>query len=130
VTGVRTCALPIFLRPGRRVLVRRPPAEGPWAGFGDLRGVELPAGEPVGPECRAREPQGWVGLPVRVLGRRLRYTHRFSHRLWRVELWEVRLRQSGPGGPALRLGGGVSRGNTDRYSARPGDASLRAVFVC
>lgn len=117
-----------LLRHGGRVLVRQRPAEGLLAGFWELPGVELPAGQPVGPDCLARELQGWVGLPVRVLGRRLRYTHRFSHRLWRVELWEVRLRQAGPGGPALPVGRGFAWVEAGRLAALPVAAAHRPAM--
>lgn len=88
-----------LLRAEGRVLVRQRPPEGLLAGFWELPGVELAADQPAGPEVLARQLGAWLGTKLRVAGRRLSYTHRFSHRLWRVELWEV-LPEAG-GAPSL-----------------------------
>ena len=74
------------------MLVRQRPPEGLLAGFWELPGVEVPAGRPAVPEALAREVQAWLGTEVELGGRRLSYSHRFSHRLWRVEVWDLLLR--------------------------------------
>src|SRR5690606_33666671 len=105
--------------------IASPTASGGWSWGRAASGRPAPAG----PRGRgARGLRGGVGLPVRVLGRRLRYTHRFSHRLWRVELWEVRLRQAGPGGPALPVGGGFAWVKAGRLAALPVAAAHRPAM--
>lgn len=83
-------ALALIRREGRVLMQQRPPG-GLLAGFWELPGVEAGQGEKAGPERLQAALRRLLGVSVRVGAQRLAYTHRFSHRLWRVRLYDVDL---------------------------------------
>lgn len=115
-----------LLRLDGRVLVRQRPPDGLLAGFWELPGVEVPAGEPAGPERLAREIAAWLGVEVGLGGRRLTYTHRFSHRLWRVDVWDLLLR--GEGRPAPPAGSRLAWVDAGELAGLPVAAAHRPAM--